>query len=290
MYDSLVMKNASLQLKHTHPYCELHLVLNNDSQFTIDGVNVRTKKGQLCWINQGRTKYVFNDPLNEIAHFVTHFEFVIREKNYAEINMNEGAELSFFLSEATHKTFWICADDHGCTEIFNKAHAALNDKHFGYLLKIRTLLTSFIISAIQSIGQQYMFHFTEKYSELDNVAYIVLGYIRSHYMEGVTLNDAARELNISSRHIARVLQQRLGTTFSKALISFQVENAKLYLCQTDYSVCRIAELVGMSSGRMMHNNFKSITGMTAGKYRALNKMHIASSFFEENTENAAKRD
>ena len=92
-------------------------------------------------------------------------------------------------------------------------------------------------------------------------------FIHEHYSEGITLEDVAEHLNISPRHVNREYLNMFNTTFIKNLNLVRIEYAKRYLCTTDYSNEKIAELVGFSSARTLYKLFKEYEGIKISQYR-----------------------
>jgi transcriptional regulator GlxA family with amidase domain len=88
-------------------------------------------------------------------------------------------------------------------------------------------------------------------------------------------------MNISYRHINRVLKSYYGTTFSKILATHRLNVAKHYLAETDYSIERTAELVGLSYASSLQELLKKTDGITVSEYRRRHKQKKAVVCFQK---------
>lgn len=266
IYNTVCMSQASLQLQHSHPYFEVHLPLKGNAVFLLNEAEVPVQEGQVCWINPGVLRHVKNDPPAEIEHLVIHFDLL--ESRSTERLMSADMEaLQLFLSSIRSQKYWVCEDSGGCIGYYRQIYEEMQKKQTGYLLKVLNLLSCLILAAIQGLGIQGALHSPTDTAGYTNIAQSIVSYIRHHYQEGITLSSTAHALNLSERHITRILRGTYGTTFSKVLISFQIGLAKGYLCNTEDSLEQIAEKVGFSSAGVLQDHFKRSLNMTVGQYR-----------------------
>lgn len=83
------------------------------------------------------------------------------------------------------------------------------------------------------------------------------------------LDEAAREMGISSRTLSRQLQQQ-GTSYRKEVERFQISLALDYIKSEQKSVKEISELIGFSDVNAFRRAFKRWTGITVREYRNAN--------------------
>lgn len=96
-------------------------------------------------------------------------------------------------------------------------------------------------------------------------AYQVLLYVVEHYQENITLKNM--QLGYESHYLSRIFNESIGMSFRDFLNSYRVEQAKLLLRNTDFSIEEIAESVGFQVRRSFDRAFKNITGLTPLQYR-----------------------
>lgn len=91
--------------------------------------------------------------------------------------------------------------------------------------------------------------------------------IRRTACMGASVDDIATSCHMSRRNLERCMSKQLGKTVKSLIVEVQVNRAKKLLLQTDYTLDRIAELIGMNYTERLSYMFKRQVGMTPGKYR-----------------------
>ena len=81
-------------------------------------------------------------------------------------------------------------------------------------------------------------------------------YMRKNYAKDITLDDIAREVNLSPYYFSRFYKEQSGVNFIDRLISIRIEKAKQYIEQTDLSLKEISGLVGYSDPNYFSKLFK----------------------------------
>lgn len=266
--NAVVLKKYSLVFEHSHACFELHLVTKGRSILHVDGDSFPVSAGQFCWINPDVNRYVESNPMEECEHFVIHFDFLKRPYKdvYAILDCQS---IPDFLSVIREKKVWISSSQNRGLRLYEYLQNEFENCFFGYMIVTRNMLCSLVVEAIQHIGFQEMSPHREQPDQ--RLEYSILSYIRAHYAEDLTIEKAAKALNISTRHITRLLKEHFGTTFNSTLNSFRVAHVQERLICTDDSMDRIAEETGFSSAATMAANFKKVTGHTMQSYRKVSK-------------------
>ncbi|WP_269540692.1 PocR ligand-binding domain-containing protein [Cerasicoccus fimbriatus] len=94
-------------------------------------------------------------------------------------------------------------------------------------------------------------------------------YIQDRYQEQLSLDDAAKAVNASTRHFCKVFKQATGITFTDYLARVRVEKAKTMLTNLNLRVSEIAFEVGFDSISQFNRSFKRVAGHTPTEYRRL---------------------
>ena len=92
-------------------------------------------------------------------------------------------------------------------------------------------------------------------------------YIQEHYGERISLDEAARAVNSSTRHFCKVFKAAIGMTFTDYLARVRVEQAKLLLGNPHLRVSEIAFETGFESISQFNRSFKRITGHSPTQFR-----------------------
>jgi two-component system response regulator YesN len=94
-------------------------------------------------------------------------------------------------------------------------------------------------------------------------------YIYDHYAEEISLDDVAKEVNLSSYYFSRFYKEEAGINFSDKLVSVRIEKAKEFLKREDLSIKDVCYMVGYMEPNYFSKIFKKVTGYTASDYKKL---------------------
>ena len=99
-----------------------------------------------------------------------------------------------------------------------------------------------------------------------NLAIMITKYMHANYHKNITIQDISNEFYISARHVNRVFENYFGQSFKKTLNIYRLNYAKNYLYDTDYSIEKISQLVGLASPKVLYQLFKEVEGMTVAEF------------------------
>lgn len=92
-------------------------------------------------------------------------------------------------------------------------------------------------------------------------------YVESHYMQDITLQDAAAQLHYSDAYFCRFFKQNFDKNFIMYLSELRVEKAKELLSDVTVNVKDIGHRVGFHDSSYFTKVFKRVTGVTPSEYR-----------------------
>ncbi|MCM1125168.1 MAG: response regulator [Lachnospiraceae bacterium] len=95
----------------------------------------------------------------------------------------------------------------------------------------------------------------------------IRGYIESHYMEDISLQDAAAQLNYSDVYFCKFFKQNFDKNFIMYLSELRVEKAKELLADMTVNIKEISQRVGFRDSGYFTKVFKRVTGVTPSEYR-----------------------
>ncbi len=103
--------------------------------------------------------------------------------------------------------------------------------------------------------------------EIQSPVHRCLLLIKQCYYKGITLEDAAQTLHISSSHLSRLFSQTTGISFRSCLLETRL-NAGLNLVRRFHiSITQATELLGYRDPSIYLRSFKRKTGMTPGQFQ-----------------------
>lgn len=86
----------------------------------------------------------------------------------------------------------------------------------------------------------------------------------------VTLDSAAKELNISPAYLSKLFKRHLGRNFKDVIVEKRVMVAKILLLNTAMKIFEVSEKVGYSDHKHFFKVFKNEVGKTPVEYRKRN--------------------
>lgn len=92
-------------------------------------------------------------------------------------------------------------------------------------------------------------------------------YLRSHYREKITAHDLGESLNFHPVYVARCMNKEYGVSPMDYLLHYRIEQSKLLLMQTDFTIARVAEEVGFNQAPYFSSCFLKIEGISPRQYR-----------------------
>ena len=106
-------------------------------------------------------------------------------------------------------------------------------------------------------------------------------YVSEHYQEKITLDDMAKELNYSSGYLCRAFSKYTGISFMEFITKFRIRKSlELFASEQNYSVSKVATLVGFSDPYYFSKIFKKMTGMSPNHYiKYTQDTHIMNTHF-----------
>ena len=95
-----------------------------------------------------------------------------------------------------------------------------------------------------------------------------LQYIATNFAQKLTLAMVAREIGVSAGYLSTLFSEIVGVSFQDYLRNIRVEESKLLLLSTDYSLSDIAHAMGFPDQSYFSKVFKKVVGVSPGKYRS----------------------
>ncbi|WP_235775384.1 MULTISPECIES: helix-turn-helix transcriptional regulator [Paenibacillus] len=106
-----------------------------------------------------------------------------------------------------------------------------------------------------------------RFSPQTQCAELAASFLRGHYREEITASRLGESLNFHPVYIARCMNKAYGCSPMEYLLRYRIEQSKLLLMQTGYSVARIAEEVGFRSAPYFSATFCKLEGVSPRQFR-----------------------
>lgn len=104
-------------------------------------------------------------------------------------------------------------------------------------------------------------------SGLHTAVTAAMDFVKGNYYKDITVNDAARLIDMNPKYIGRLFKEQTGETFSEYLNLIRISRAKQLLADTHAQIIEIALECGYNNVTYFNRVFKKITGLSPGDYR-----------------------
>ena len=255
------------EFPHDHDMFEIYCVLDGAVTIEINNKWHVVHAGECVFIDRNIIHHVCYDPSVKKDYFAIIFDFEeSRSDSLKAANGNaESEDISNVLERIHEKGYIISANSHLGKDIIDDILTERTEKRLGWNSQVTFLAYRFVIEALRSLVTKPILD-TQPAGQ-KNLAMEITMYIHEHYMEDITMEDVAKELNISIRHLNREYKNAFGITFMKNLNRIRMEYAKDYICNTTESIESIVEKIGLSSTTVLYNMFREFEGMSVSQYR-----------------------
>lgn len=247
---------------------EMVCVMKGSADFFLGNRTVRLSEGD-CLIHPPKVSYEFRMHEGAIGINLVLRNRYIQEK-YIKLFKRNPSALSFFenaLKKTNRENYLLFHAQAGKEKINALLLQMLIEYLCGVKFKAELMERGFeaIVYQIRKASDDQL-ETPQHSSPMEEYYNQIRLYIKDHYRTA-TLEDAARELNISQQYIARILRKISGKSFHQLVERERMSRVKDYLTETNYNLEIISELTGYSSGSYLSKLFHKVEGCTVSEYR-----------------------
>ncbi|MBW7456619.1 helix-turn-helix domain-containing protein [Paenibacillus sepulcri] len=260
---------------HWHDHIEWIFVKEGKARIQIDADFETLQQGELAFVNSRQLhSAVVLGPDTELICIVFNEALVrgsgldITEHHYFQPYLNQHLKWPGIIRRTEPLM-------EGINESFSRLVGEFKGKQPGYELLVKAELLR-IFGQYFRYAQQFE---TLKSPRLPNTPDFsgLLQTLRERYHEPITVQEAARMVNLSPNYFCNVFKQMTGKTLIEYIHLLRIQEAERLLLETDASITEIADRVGFSNmtyfGRVFRK-FKDGTPSDIRRKRAA--LHIAS--------------
>ena len=112
----------------------------------------------------------------------------------------------------------------------------------------------------------------DKNSRIKDTVERVKEYINGNYSDpDLNVNTVAQKFNITSSYMSTIFKKNTQIGLQEYIVSVRIEHAKSFLSITNYTIDKIAIMVGYVNSRSFSRAFSKYVGISPGKYREINQ-------------------
>lgn len=239
--------------RHYHSFYELHVALEGYVVLEIAKENVRLNHGNLVLIPP-RQSHVFQEISSEYREFVVGF-YLDSTSPHPDGQHIQRALQTPEIIMPTPVTAQARVHVDSCVFCIN------HQPYFSSAIIMNLYLL------LLEISRQIAPQAEEEPLSTNELIAKIQYYISSTISDGLTTKDIASYVNISPRHLNRLLETQLHKSVNELITEEKMKLIRRLLSSTDMTLDQIATLAGFSNPYNMSRAFKKEEGMSPGKYR-----------------------
>ncbi|MBO0996034.1 AraC family transcriptional regulator [Bacillus sp. SD088] len=252
---------------HWHDHMEWVMIKEGKAVVQIDDVFVHLKKGEIALFHpkQLHAAHVLEADTRLIA--IVFNEAIIRNSG---LDNTENLYFFPYFNEQIKMPNFLRKEDAHTKEIRKSISNLIDEferKETGYELMVKSELYrtfSMIFRNYAYIEDVPASRIQKKYKLTT-----LLNYLRENFYESISVEEAAKMVNLSPNHFCKVFKKVTGKTLIEYLNILRVYEAEKMLAETDWSIMEIAEKVGYESVTYFGRVFKQVKGMPPSAKRKM---------------------
>lgn len=261
--------NIKFIRQHSHKSYELHYICNGQGVVIVEGKEYKLKPG-LFYITGPDIKHEQRgDEFNLMSEYCICFEIMNCKSNFIENELNQ--DVITIANVIKNTMFWIGEDEHNSIELFNKLFYEITNQFIGYYMNIKSYVEEIIINAVRYYTKNLASSNPIPVKSIDDRRIVILEEYLYNFTGKLSLNEIAGKLALSTRQTDRIFKKYYNISFIDKVMQLRMELASNLLCTTSLTITEIAVQTGFSSIYDFCKYFKKYYGISARKYREINK-------------------
>lgn len=248
-------------LSHCHDFCEMVFIVNGNGYHTIDSRQYPLVSDTVVFIDP----YISHSM--SFSDDIEYYDLLIDRDILAKIEHKTISQAFYkYHPETVADIFPIIyfseRDFSQIVYLLKIIQSELQRQSENYMNVILHVLETLLIFSARSIGNQPV----SKEVDTEVWAQNMMVYIANHYNQNISLELLSKKYGYSTSYISRYFKKQYGMNYYRYLTEIRIKNAIELLKSTNYSVEKIAQMVGYSSRSQFCKNFKSVKNRTVSEY------------------------
>ncbi len=238
-------------LAHWHQEIELIYIRKGKADICLEDSEISAKEGDLVVIDTGGLHYI------PCHRYENRLDFILFDMGIVWPNN----QACFFKPLVTAEELERYGMTEAVKELFDTVHRELEEKDAYY----KEIVSAELKNIMYRLRRRHPHsdrpadNTSQHLGRLHDIRQF-LAYIDEHYNETITLDDAARKLNLSPEYFSRTFSKVVGINYISYLNMVRVEHAADMICNSDAKMIDVALSCGFSNVRVFNRCFKQYTG------------------------------
>ncbi len=257
----------TVEFPHRHPEYEIYYVMKGNIFVFVDDQPLIVSAGEFLFLNKDVQHSVIYEPSQPKSYLAICFNLTL--KSLSKSPSFEEEHINSFYKCIEQHNYFLQKDTNHSEEFIQRLSEETTNKDWCWFYQLELLCGSFILSVLKNFVHPISAEFN---TGSHNMAIEFTKYMHANYQNpNLSIQDLADHFYMSTRHINRLFKEFFGSSLTKTLTIYRINYVKNYLQDTDYSLDKIAEEVGLSSASVLSRLFKEIEGVTITEYRKMMK-------------------
>ncbi|MCB0572344.1 MAG: helix-turn-helix domain-containing protein [Phaeodactylibacter sp.] len=247
---------------HFHPEYEIVYISNGRGKRHIGDHVSYFEDGDLIFLGPNLPHFGFTEELYE-----EHTEIVVQMKEdflgEAFLQKPEMAEIQQ-LFQRSRQGLSFSGPIH--RQVGEKLEEMMEMGHFERLLALLSILQELAQSADYEMFNANGFAIEVSAQDQDRME-AVFGYVGDNFQQEVSLDDAARQVNMTVPAFCRYFKKLTRKTFSQFVNEFRIAHACRLLADDNLTIAGVSFESGFNNLSHFNRQFKNITGLSPREYR-----------------------
>ncbi|MDO9465308.1 MAG: AraC family transcriptional regulator [bacterium] len=252
-----VEKSKKTQVCSDH---DLHFVASGRGTLVVDDAEYHLEKGDVLLVYPGENFNIYTEGDENFARYYIHFDFYntnkLKRKTPILPNGKKWPRIVHIQTDAEIRT--ICS-----AIVYHHMH---NQSMVSPIItggELKALL-GLVLNTYLNTKDSHQFRRIKSYKNIIKAE----KFIRANYQKDITLQDMAREANLSETYFGNIFKKIIGKSPIDYLTSKRINHAKRLLIETDYNISEVSSLVGYEDSHYFSYIFKQKEGITPSEFLA----------------------
>ncbi|MBU0478590.1 AraC family transcriptional regulator [bacterium] len=241
------------------PDHDLHFVASGKGALIVDNTEYHLEKGDVLLVYPGENFRVYTEGHEDFVRYYIHFDFYntnkLRKKTPLLKNNRIWPRIVHLKADIEARSI--------CSAIVY--HLRNNSTTSSIITsgELKALL-GLILNAYLNARDSFQFRRIKSYKNIIKAE----KFIRTNYQKDISLQDIAREANLSETYFGNIFKKITGKSPIDYLTSTRINNAKRLLIETDHNISEISSLIGYEDSHYFSYIFKQKEGITPSEFLA----------------------
>lgn len=257
----------SMKYAHMHNYYEIFYLKSGNCTYCVNNKSYPLNAGELFFVIPGDTHYTTYEGASSCERIVINFVPEILPESYWESHQN-------ILEKFSHSGK-VTLPSRGRKQMEELMTAMLHENNFPdkYSLEFSHLHFMTLLLSLHRNGI-FIYEDLKQSTRLSPDIETALSYIAHNLSLPITLEDVAKQINLSPNYLSRKFKQETYTTFKEYITFMRIRRASQMLANTDDSITKIALNCGFNSSNYFKDCFRRIAGVSPRAFRNQKKYSL----------------